>query len=71
VILLAADWQDRIKTYPSIPIQVRSNLMKYFFRNLSLNAAKMDSRYLRLILVVLTLILFVIGAGAPFSVEGS
>jgi len=34
-------------------------------RRLSLNATKMDSRYLRLVLVVLTLILFVIGAGAP------
>ncbi len=39
--------------------------MENIVRNLSLNAAKMDSRYLRLVLVVLTLILFVIGAGAP------
>ena len=45
--------------------------MKYFFRKLSLNAAKIDSRRLRLILVILTLILFVIGAGAPFGVSGS
>ncbi len=45
--------------------------MENFVRNLSLNAAKMDSRYLRLILVILTLILFVIGAGAPFGVSGS
>ena len=45
--------------------------MKYFFRKLSLNAAKIDSRHLRLILVILTLILFVIGAGAPFDPEGS
>jgi hypothetical protein len=45
--------------------------MKYFFRNLSLNAAKLDSRHLRLILLVLTLILFVIGAGAPYEIEGS
>ena len=39
--------------------------MENIVRNLSLNAAKMDSRHLRLVLVVLTLILFVIGAGAP------
>jgi hypothetical protein len=39
--------------------------MRNFVRSLSLNAVKMDSRYLRLILVVLTLIMFVIGAGAP------
>jgi hypothetical protein len=45
--------------------------MENFVRYLSLNAAKIDSRYLRLILVILTLILFVIGAGAPFGVEGS
>lgn len=45
--------------------------MKNFVRNLSLNAAKMDIRYLRLILVVFTLILFVIGAGAPYEIEGS
>jgi hypothetical protein len=51
-------------------IPVRSNQMENLVRNLSLNAAKMDSRYLRLILVVLTLILFVIGAGAPLSGGG-
>jgi hypothetical protein len=44
--------------------------MENFVRNLSLNAAKMDSRYLRLILVVLTLIMFVIGAGAPLAGGG-
>ncbi len=44
--------------------------MENFVRNISLNAAKMDSRYLRLILVVLTLIMFVIGAGAPMSGGG-
>jgi hypothetical protein len=44
--------------------------MKNFVRSLSLNAVKMDSRYLRLILVVLTLIMFVIGAGAPMAGSG-
>lgn len=45
--------------------------MKNFVRSLSLNVAKMDARHLRLILLILTLILFVIGAGAPFEPEGS
>ncbi len=44
--------------------------MENLVRNFSLNAAKMDSRYLRLILVVLTLIMFVIGAGAPLAGGG-
>jgi hypothetical protein len=45
--------------------------MENLSRNIRLNAAKIDSRYLRLILLVLTLILFVIGAGVPFGVSGS
>jgi hypothetical protein len=71
MIELAAVCQNRINTYTLISIQVRSNHMENFVRYFSLNAAKIDSRHLRLILVVITLILFVIGAGAPFEPEGS
>jgi hypothetical protein len=44
--------------------------MKNLVCNLSLNAAKIDSRHVRVVLVVLTVILFVIGAGAPMSGGG-
>jgi hypothetical protein len=71
MIELAAGCQNWIIMYTSNSIQVRSNHMENFVHYLSLNAAKIDSRYLRLILVVITLILFVIGAGAPFDPEGS
>jgi hypothetical protein len=53
-----------------IDIPVRSNHMENLVRNLSLNAAKLDSRSVRLILVLLTLIMFIIGAGAPMSGGG-
>ena len=42
--------------------------MKRYFRNLSLQAGVVNPTHIRLILVLLSLILFVIGAGAP---EGS
>jgi hypothetical protein len=49
---------------------VRSNQMENIVRNISLNASKLDSRSVRLVLVILTLIMFVIGAGAPMSGGG-
>jgi hypothetical protein len=39
--------------------------MKHDIRNLSLALARLDRRHIRLGLVVLTLALFVLGAGAP------
>jgi hypothetical protein len=39
--------------------------MKQSFRNLSLGWARLDRRHIRLGLAVLTLALFVLGAGAP------
>jgi hypothetical protein len=39
--------------------------MKHNIRNLSLAMGRLDRRYIRLGLVVLTLALFVLGAGAP------
>jgi hypothetical protein len=44
--------------------------MENLVRNLSLNAANLDSRSVRLVLVILTLIMFVIGAGAPLAGGG-
>lgn len=39
--------------------------MKYDVRNLSLFVRRLDRRHARLGLAVLTLVLFVLGAGAP------
>lgn len=39
--------------------------MKQNIRNLSLGWARLDRRHIRLGLAVLTLVLFVLGAGAP------
>jgi hypothetical protein len=39
--------------------------MKRYIRNLSLVVGQLDQRHVRLGLLVLTLILFVLGAGAP------
>jgi hypothetical protein len=44
--------------------------MKDGIRKLSLNPAVIDGRYLRLLLVLLTLSLFVLGAGAPGTTSG-
>jgi hypothetical protein len=43
--------------------------MKHMIRNLSLTVGQLDRRHVRLALVVLSLALFVLGAGAP-SVDG-
>ena len=40
-------------------------LMKRNIRNLTLSLAQLDGRHIRLGLAVLTLALFVLGAGAP------
>lgn len=40
-------------------------LMKRYIRNLGLMLARLNQRHVRLGLAVLTLILFVLGAGAP------
>jgi hypothetical protein len=42
--------------------------MKRYIRDLGLMLAQLDRRHVRLGLVVLTLILFVLGAGAPEDV---
>ena len=39
--------------------------MKKLMRDLTLSAGKMSPRQIRLVLLLVTLILFVIGAGAP------
>ena len=39
--------------------------MKRYVRNLGLMLARLDQRHVRLGLAVLTLVLFVLGAGAP------
>jgi hypothetical protein len=43
--------------------------MKHMIRNLSLTVGRLDRRHVRLALVVLSLALFVLGAGAP-SADG-
>jgi hypothetical protein len=44
--------------------------MKRTVRNLSLTLGQLDSRHVRLGLVVLSLVLFVLGAGAPVAGGG-
>jgi len=44
--------------------------MKRYIRNLGLMLGQLDQRYVRLGLVVLTLILFVLGSGAPEDGSG-
>jgi hypothetical protein len=44
--------------------------MKSYIREISLNLGKIDTRYIRLILALVTLILFVLGAGAPSATGG-
>ena len=44
--------------------------MERYIREIGLTLGKMDARYIRLILVLLTLILFVLGAGAPGTSGG-
>lgn len=44
--------------------------MEKSIRQISLNLGKMDQRNIRLVLVILSLILFVIGAGAPATGGG-
>jgi len=44
--------------------------MKRTVRNLSLTLGQLDSRHVRLGLVVLSLALFVLGAGAPMAGSG-
>lgn len=44
--------------------------MKHIVRNLSLTLGQLDRRHARLALVVLSLALFVLGAGAP-SMDGN
>ena len=44
--------------------------MKRGIRNLSLTLGQLDSRHVRLGLVVLSLVLFVLGAGAPMDGGG-
>jgi hypothetical protein len=39
--------------------------MKHMIRNLSLTLVRLDRRHVRLALVVLSVTLFVLGAGAP------
>jgi hypothetical protein len=39
--------------------------MKRYIRDLGLSLARLDQRHVRLGIVVLTLVLFVLGAGAP------
>ncbi len=39
--------------------------MKHIIHNLTISASKLDRRHLQLLLLVLTLSLFVLGAGAP------
>lgn len=45
--------------------------MKHHIRNLSLMMGQLDQRHIRLGLLVLTLILFVLGAGVPEDLGGS
>lgn len=45
--------------------------MKRYVRNLSLMLGQLDQRHVRLGLIVLTLILFVLGSGAPEDYSGS
>jgi hypothetical protein len=44
--------------------------MKRSVRNLNLMLGQLDRRYIRLGLMVLTLVLFVLGAGAPEDCSG-
>ena len=44
--------------------------MKRNFQNLGLTLGQLDSRHVRLGLVVLSLVLFVLGAGAPLAGGG-
>jgi hypothetical protein len=44
--------------------------MDHFTSKLSLNLGKLDNRHVRLILVILSLILFILGAGAPGTGSG-
>ena len=44
--------------------------MERFIRELTHNFGKLDAHLIRLILVLITLILFVLGAGAPASMGG-
>jgi len=45
--------------------------MTHNINNLGLTVARLDHRYVRLGLVVLSLVLFVLGAGAPGAEGGS
>ena len=44
--------------------------MKHYIRNLGLVVGQLDQRHIRLGLLVLTLVLFVLGAGAPEAGSG-
>jgi hypothetical protein len=44
--------------------------MDHFTSKLSLNLGQLDNRHVRLILVILSLILFILGAGAPGTGSG-
>ena len=44
--------------------------MKRYIRDLNLMLGRLDQRYIRLGLLVLTLILFVLGSGAPEAGTG-
>ena len=44
--------------------------MKRYVRNLTLMLGRLDQRHVRLGLTVLTLVLFVLGAGAPDDAGG-
>ncbi len=44
--------------------------MKRSIQNLGLTLGQLDSRHVRLGLVVLSLVLFVLGAGAPLATGG-
>ncbi len=45
--------------------------MEKLYTRLSLQAAKIESRHVQLALVILTLVLFVLGSGAPTDSGGS
>jgi hypothetical protein len=44
--------------------------MDHLIRKYSLNLGQLDNRHVRLILVILSLILFILGAGAPGTGSG-
>jgi|SaaInl7_200m_RNA_FD_contig_71_898163_length_1321_multi_5_in_0_out_0_4 hypothetical protein len=49
----------------NLQYQAKGKIMKNLFNNITVKTGKLDRRHIQLLLVLLSLVLFALGAGAP------